>query len=109
MKKFLIIFSLLVSSLAFGQEDIPVSLFGVYANGDGEVLQINRDLDQIVFQRRSKYKIEAVGTIKLVNGELHIIRADKKDEYSLAFFIGNENIVITKPRSKSAWLWTRIQ
>lgn len=109
MKKFIILFSLLVSSLAFGQEDIPVSLFGIYANGDGEVLQISRDLDKVVFQRRSKYKMEATGTIKLVDGELHIIRADKKDEYSLAFFIGNENIVIHKPRSTQAWLWTRIQ
>ena len=109
MKKFLIVFSLLVSSLAFGQEDIPVSLFGVYANGDGEVLQINRDLDKVIFIRKSKTKIEAAGTIEMVDGELHIVRADCKDEYSLAFFIGNETIVISKPRSTSAWLWTRIQ
>ena len=109
MKKFLILFSLLVSSLAFGQEDIPVSLFGVYANGDGEVLQINRDLDQVVFQRRSKTRIEAAGTIEMVDGELHIVRADCKDEYNLAFFIGNETIVISKPRSTSAWLWNRLQ
>ena len=109
MRKLILLFTLLVGSLAFGQEDVPVNLFGVYANGEGEVLQISRDLDQVVFQRKSKYKIEATGTIKMVDGKLHIIRSDKQDEYNLVYFIGHENIVINKPRSTSAWLWTRIQ
>lgn len=109
MKKLIIVLTLLVSSLVSGQESVPTNLFGAYINDDGEVLSINRDLDKVVFVRKSKTKVEAAGTIKMVDGELHIIRIDSNDEYRLAFFIGNENLVIYKPRSTSAWLWTRIQ
>ena len=110
MKKLILLITLMVGSLAFGQEDVPYDMFGVWLNGDGEALQIARDQDKVEFVRRNATKILAVGIIKVVDGELHIIRADKKDQYSLAYFIGKETMVITKPRDKKrAWLWTRIQ
>ena len=110
MKKLVLLISLMVSSLAFGQEDVPFDMFGVWLNGDGEALQIMRDEGKVGFIRRNATKIFAVGTIEVVNGELRVIRADKQDTYSLAYFIGKETMVITKPRDKKrAWLWTRIQ
>ena len=109
MKKLFYLITL-VGSLAFGQEDVPYDMFGVWLNGDGEALQIARDQDKVGFVRRNATKILAVGTIEVVDGELHVIRANKKDQYSLAYFIGKETMVITKPRDKKrAWLWTRIQ
>lgn len=110
MKKLILIFSLLVGSLAFGQEDVPYQMLGVWLNGDGEALQITRDDKNFKFVRRTANTILATGTIEAVDGELHVIRQDKNDNYSLAYFIGNETMVITKPRFKNrAWLWTRIQ
>lgn len=110
MKKLVLFFSLMVGSLAFGQEGVPYDMFGIWLNVDGEALQIAREQDKVEFVRRTATKIIATGTIEVVDGELHVVRADKKDKYSLAYFIGKETMVITKPRDKQkAWLWTRIQ
>lgn len=108
MKKFFYLITL-VGSLAFGQEDVPYKMLGIWANMEGELLTVNRDLDDITFIRKTKTKIEAAGTIEMQEGQLRIIRRDKKDEYDLAFFIGKETMVITKPRSTRAWIWFRIQ
>ena len=43
------------------------------------------------------------------NGDMHINRYDTEDAYRLGLFIGNETMVINKPNSIRAWLWTRIQ
>ena len=40
MKKLIFIFLVLVGSLAFGQEDVPLQMLGVWVNGEGEALQI---------------------------------------------------------------------
>ena len=109
MRKFLLLITFMVGSLAFGQEDVPYEMFGVWANLEGEVLTINRNLGDVTFIRKSKTKIEAAGTIELEEGQLRIFRRDNDDEYDLAFFIGTDNMVITKPRSSRAWLWFRIQ
>jgi hypothetical protein len=108
MKKFFYLITL-VGSLAFGQEDVPYEMLGIWANMDGELLTVNRDLDDITFIRKTKTKIEATGTIEMQEGQLRIIRRDKRDEYDLAFFIGKETMVITKPRSTRAWIWFRVQ
>ena len=109
MRKFILLFSLLVSSLAFGQEDVPYEALGVWANLEGEVLVISRAQDLIVFVRKDKYKILAQGEIKMVDGDMHINRYDTNEEYRLGLFIGNTTMVITKPHTTSAWLWTRLQ
>ena len=109
MKKLILTLSLLVSSLALGQEDVPFEILGVWQNTDGEAVQITRNGGEVVFQRRNSNSILAVGTITLVDGELHINRYDTQDEYRLAFFIGKETMVINKPRSTEAWLWIRVQ
>lgn len=110
MRKFLTIMTLLVGSFAFGQEDLPHELLGVWVNTDGEVLYINRQLDDVTFMRKAGRKLISRGYITSVDGELHVEKYNNKekiDEYKLAYFIGNETMVITKPRSMQAWLWTR--
>lgn len=109
MKKLIVILSLMVGSLAFGQEDVPYRLLGVWANMDGELLTVNRNLNEIVFVRKTSKQIKATGTIEMFDGQLRIVRKDKKDEYDLAYFIGKETMVITKPREVRAWLWFRVQ
>ena len=109
MRKFLLLVSLVVSSLTFGQEEVPYDALGAWYNLDGEILTINRDVDKIVFIRKNKTKVLATGEITIENGDMHINRYDTDDAYRLAFFIGKETMVITKPNSIRAWLWTRIQ
>jgi len=107
MKKFLLL--LLVSSLAFGQEEVPYDALGAWYNLDGEILVISRNEEKIVFVRKNATRILATGEITMVNGDMHINRYDTQDAYRLGLFVGNETMVINKPNSIRAWLWTRIQ
>lgn len=109
MRKLILLFSLLVSSLAFGQEEVPYELLGVWMNGEGEALVITRQDSNIVFQRRTSTKIEATGTIEMIDGDLLVKRYDVEDTYKLELFIGNVTMVIHKPYSTQAWLWSRVQ
>ena len=109
MKKFLLLLTLVVSSLAFGQEEVPYDALGAWYNLDGEVLVISRNQEKIVFTRKNPTRILATGEITMENGDMHINRYDTEDAYRLGLFIGNETMVINKPNSIRAWLWTRIQ
>lgn len=109
MKKLILLFTLMVGSLAFGQEDVPYEMFGIWINGEGEALKISRDGGQIVFNRRTTTTVLSSGYIKVIDGELHVIRYDKEDRYNLAYFIGKKTMVISKPRSQQAWIWYRVQ
>jgi len=109
MRKFLLFISLVVSSLTFGQGEVPYDALGAWYNLDGEILVINRDAEKVVFVRKNATKILATGEITMDNGDMHINRYDTEDAYRLGLFIGNETMVINKPNSVRAWLWTRIQ
>jgi len=109
MKKIILVIYVLVSTLAFGQEEVPFRALGVWQNTEEEVLVITRAENLIVFTRKNKTKILASGEITMVNREMHINRYDINDNYRLGFFIGNETMVINKPNSVRGWLWTRIQ
>ena len=109
MKKLIFLFTLVVSSLAFGQEEVPYDALGAWYNLDGEVLVISRNQEKIVFTRKNTTRILATGEITMDNGDMHINRYDTEDAYRLGLFIGNETMVINKPNSIRAWLWTRIQ
>ena len=109
MKKLILLFSLLVGSLAFGQEDVPFEVYGIWQSVDNEFLRIARGPDgQAIFQRINGREMKAMGTIKVIDGEMQITRGDKDDQYVLAYFIGNTTMVITKPRSSQAWLWNKV-
>ena len=113
MKKLILIISVFLSSLVYSQEssniDVPFEIYGIWQSFDNEFLRISRDLDgKTIFQRINGRTMQASGTLSIVNGEMHIVRADKKDEYTLAYFIGESTMVITKPRSGKAWLWSKV-
>ena len=112
MKKLLLLLLLAVSSLAFGQEEVPNEILGLWYNLEGETLEISRDLDKVRFTRstHNQIVIHAKGTITLSpEGELHIKRDDIDDQYKLVYGITGTSLVITQPRSVRAWLWTKIQ
>ena len=107
MKKFLLLL-LAVSSLAFGQEEVPYDALGAWFNTDGEVLVISREENKVIFVRKDATKILATGEITMEDGDMRINRYDTEDNYRLGFFIGKETMVINKPHSVRGWLWTRI-
>ena len=109
MRKIILLLSLVVSSLTFGQEEVPYDALGAWYNLDGEVLIISRNEEKIIFVRKNATRILATGEITMDNGDMHINRYDTTDAYRLGLFIGNETMVITRPNSIRAWLWTRIQ
>ena len=109
MKKLIFLLSLVVSSLAFGQEEVPYDALGAWYNTEGEILIIKRNANKVVFTRKDATKILATGEITMDNGDMHINRYDTEDAYRLGLFIGNETMVINKPNSYRAWLWIRIQ
>jgi len=105
MKKLIIIF-LIATSFCYTQSNsIPPELYGNWYNQEQELLTIQPNN---TFVRRSVEEIIARGTIKIVDGELRIIRTDISDEYNLLFYLGETSLVITKPKSKEAWLFYRL-
>lgn len=102
----LIIF-LLITNFAFTQntERIPPELYGSWYNQDLEILIIQPNE---TFIRQDTIGVLASGKLKLVNGELRVIRDDIKDEYELLFYIGETSFVVAKPRSTQAWLFYRL-
>ena len=105
MKYLLILFS----AISFTQSP---EIYGFWASQDGEYVKINYDntFSRFKVERGSKKNIIlAKGIVELVGKELRITRKDTIDGYNLCYYVGNETLVICKPRSEKAWLLQRIQ
>ena len=104
MKLLLLLFSL----TAFAQ--VP-EIYGLWYNAEGEFVKIfqNDTFNRFTVEANTKRKITvSTGTIEYVNKELRIVRNDTIDTYDLCYYIGNETMVVCKPRSQQAWLWRKI-
>ena len=100
---------LLFSVISYAQ--MP-EIYGLWYNQEGEFVEIdyNNTFNRfIVIKGNKKKKILARGNIKYVEKELRIFRSDTTDAYSLCYYIGNETMVICKPRSTKAWLWLKLK
>ncbi len=105
MRKLVITF-LMATSFCYTQSNsIPPELYGNWYNQEQELLIIQPN-DTLT--RRNTKGILAQGKLKMVGNELRVIRTDVNDEYDLLFYIGNESLVVTKPRSQQAWLFYRL-
>ena len=104
MKLLLLLFSL----TAFAQ--VP-EIYGLWYNAEGEFVKIfqNDTFNRFIIETDTKRKITvSTGTIEYINKELRIVRKDTIDTYNLCYYIGNETMVVCKPRSQQAWLWRKI-
>lgn len=105
MKK---LFFILFSAISFAQSP---EIYGLWANQEGEFVEISNNN---VFNRfrvipeTKKKDTLASGIIEYIGQELRIIRKDTIDDYNLCYYIGNETMVICKPRSNQAWLWQKV-
>lgn len=105
-------FMLALLTCSYGQAEIaplnevPVEITGVWQSFDNDVVRISSTGD---FIRIFDKKVAAEGVIVLTeNGSLEIRRSDVNDTYELRYFIRNDVMVISKPRSNSAWLFYRV-
>jgi len=104
-----ILLLILITSITFAQESV---IYGLWSSGDSEFVDINYDNTFTRFKKRSATKyidILAMGSVEIVNNEMRIIRKDTIDSYNLCYYVGNETMVVCRPRSEKAWLFHKIK
>lgn len=114
MRLFLLSFALLFGLIPVKEEvnsKVPTEVYGIWQSVDNEFVSIYTDSNfETVFDRRSSNGSRlAFGTVDYIDGQLFVTRTDVKDQYSLPFYIGDSTLVIMKPRSNQAWIWTKVQ
>tara|TARA_X000001382_G_C3014582_1_gene129634 strand:- start:190 stop:489 length:300 start_codon:yes stop_codon:yes gene_type:complete len=99
MKK---LFFILLSTLTFAQQDVT----GLWISQEGEFVTITEN----TFERYTKDKTTlAKGIIEVTEQEMFIIRKDTLDNYTLCYYVGNETMVVCKPRDEKVWLFYKIR
>ncbi len=99
---------LLFSLTTFAQAP---QIYGLWYNAEGEFVKIfqNDTFNRFTIEVDTRKKITvSTGTIEYVNKELRIVRKDTVDSYNLCYYIGNETMVVCRPRSQEAWLWQKV-
>ena len=107
MKKILLLL-LLFSAASYAQSN---EIYGLWYNDEGEFVKIfeNDTFNRFTVEVGTRKKITvSTGTIEYVNKELRIVRKDTVDSYNLCYYIGNETMVVCRPRSQQAWLWQKV-
>jgi hypothetical protein len=101
IKKLLTTSLLLLTVAIHAQNDLN-SVTGHYISEGGDLLTMHWDK---TFRRVTGTNV-VTGTFEIVNNKLQIKKPT--DGYELYFFVGTTTLVITKPRSKQAWLFRKI-
>jgi hypothetical protein len=105
MKKLILSLSILLSSLAVSANETNPKIYGYWLNNDSEILLIQTNN---TFSRRSKTKVLAQGELVIEDNNLSVLRTDTGEEYTLEYFLGEKTLVVKKPNSNEAWLFTKI-
>jgi len=106
MKKIIFLFLLVNYNINAQSNDI----YGLWFNQEKEFVRINQDSTFVRFITNNKEIIPlASGKVYEEGGELRIVRKDTIGVYNLCYYIGNETMVICRPRSKKAWLWQKLR
>ncbi len=105
MRKLITLSMLLLGVALQSQEQIPSEVIGIWQSQEGEFVKIEPSGR---FVRVLNMEIQAQGRVELKEDQLYIIRADSDQEYSLCFFVGNETMVVCKPKSTEAWLFNKV-
>ena len=105
MKKLILSLSILLSSLAVSANETNPKIYGYWLNNDSEILLIQTNN---TFSRRSKTKVLAQGELVIEDNNLSVLRTDTGEEYTLEYFLGEKTLVVKKPNSDEAWLFTKV-
>ena len=105
MKNLILSTAFLLSSFALFADETNPKIYGYWLNLDSEILLIQTNN---TFTRRSESNILAKGEIIISEDNISVLRTDTGEEYTLEYFLGNETLVVRKPNSEQAWLFTRV-
>ena len=105
MKNLILSLTILLSSLTLYANETNPKIYGYWLNNDSEILLIQTDN---TFSRRSKSDIIAQGELIIDENNISVLRSDTGEEYDLEYFLGEETLVVKKPNSDQAWLFTKI-
>ena len=97
--------TILLSSLAVSANETDPKIYGYWLNNDSEILLIQTNN---TFSRRSKTKVLAQGELVIEDNNLSVLRTDTGEEYTLEYFLGEKTLVVKKPKSNEAWLFTKV-
>tara|TARA_B100001564_G_C20154605_1_gene452611 strand:+ start:62 stop:385 length:324 start_codon:yes stop_codon:yes gene_type:complete len=105
MKNLILSTAFLLSSFTLFADETNPNIYGYWLNLDSEILLIQTNN---TFTRRSESNILAKGEIIISEDNISVLRTDTGEEYTLEYFLGNETLVVRKPNSEQAWLFTRV-
>ena len=105
MKNFIISLTLFISSLSYSAIENPSNIYGYWLNNESEILLIQLDNS---FTRSDKFSLLAEGNLEFIDNKILVYRTDTNEEYILEYFLGQETLVVMKPNSQEAWLFSRI-
>ena len=105
MKNLILSTAFLLSSFTLFADETNPNIYGYWLNLDSEILLIQTNNS---FTRRSESNILAKGEIIISEDNISVLRTDTGEEYTLEYFLGNETLVVRKPNSEQAWLFTRV-
>ena len=105
MKNFIIYLTIFLSSYSFSATNNPNSIYGYWLNNDSEILLIQLDNS---FKRSNKFSVLAEGNLEFIDNKILVYRSDTSEEYILEYHLGKETLVVMKPNSSEAWLFSRI-
>ena len=105
MKKLILSLSILLSSLAVSANETNPKIYGYWLNNDSEILLIQTNN---TFSRRSQSEVLAQGELIIGDDDISVLRTDTGEEYTLEYFLGEKTLVVKKPNSDEAWLFTKV-
>ena len=105
MKNLILSLTILLSSLVVSANETNPKIYGYWLNNDSEILIIQTNN---TFSRRSKTKVLAQGELVIEDNNLSVLRTDTGEEYTLEYFLGEKTLVVKKPKSNEAWLFTKV-
>ena len=105
MKNLIISLTILLSSLVVSANETDPKIYGYWLNNDSEILLIQTNN---TFSRRSQSEVLAKGELIIGDDNVSVLRSDTGEEYTLEYFLGEKTLVVKKPNSEEAWLFTKI-
>ena len=105
MKNLIISLTILLSSLVVSENETDTKIYGYWLNNDSEILLIQTNN---TFSRRSQSEVLAKGELIIGDDNISVLRSDTGEEYTLEYFLGEKTLVVKKPNSEEAWLFTKI-
>lgn len=97
--------TIFMNIFSYSENNNPDEIYGYWLNNESEVLLIQTNN---TFTRSDKFSVLAEGEVEFVDNKILVYRSDTNEKYFLEYYLGNETLVVMKPNSQEAWLFSRI-